>query len=148
MEKEPSHVTEKILQLTLEIIYLLTGEDYGPIKKSCDYMALSSPLCVPGEQISSQSPITEPSSPSLTPEKSNDKILQVTQKIVELLTGEVPIRCQEVTVYFSMEEWEYIEEHKDLYKDFMMENQPPLTSQGKRRLLFLVLRIHLDTHIL
>ncbi|PIO23394.1 hypothetical protein AB205_0202190, partial [Aquarana catesbeiana] len=115
----PSQPNEKVLALTLEIIYLLTGESYGPIKKKSGH----------------------PPPSSLTSEgNTNKKILEVTQKIIDLLTGEVPIRCQDVTVYFSpircqdvtvyfsMEEWEYIEGHKDLYKDVMMENQPPLTS--------------------
>ncbi|PIO15315.1 hypothetical protein AB205_0131070, partial [Aquarana catesbeiana] len=111
MEEDLSHMTEKILNLTLEIIYLLTRESF-PLLKSGDYMTITVPPC-----------------DSLKPERHNmQKILEVTKKMMELLTGEVPIRCQDATVYFSMEEWEYLEGHKDLYKDVMMDNQPPLTS--------------------
>ncbi|KAM5126262.1 uncharacterized protein ACMZJ9_021557 [Mantella aurantiaca] len=111
MEKAQSHMNEKILNLTLEIIYLLTGEGFPPMN-SGDYIT-----------------ITIPSPHSMTPQRHNrEKILEVIQKMIGVLTGEVPIRCQDVTVYFSMEEWEYLEGHKDLYKDVMMDNQPPLTS--------------------
>ncbi|XP_073450312.1 uncharacterized protein [Aquarana catesbeiana] len=110
-EENPSHMTERILDLTLEIIYLLTGESFPPVKYG-DHLTIRVP---------------SPHSLKLKRNKRK-KILEVTQKIIDLLTGEVPIRCQDVTVYFSMEEWEYLEGHKDLYKDVMMENQPPLTS--------------------
>ncbi|XP_077112001.1 uncharacterized protein LOC143767498 [Ranitomeya variabilis] len=126
MERNRDKMAERILHLTLDILFRLTGEDYTVVKKT------SSKLCqdpVSEGWGTPLSPITGPSPHLLIHEDINDqKILELTYKIIELLTGEVSIRCQDVTVYFSMEEWEYLEGHKDLYKDVMMEVPQPLTS--------------------
>ncbi|XP_069606239.1 zinc finger protein 773-like [Ranitomeya imitator] len=119
-------MVEKLLHLTLEILFRLTGEDYTVVKK------ISSERCqdpVSEEWGRPLSPITEPPPHPMLHEDINDqKILELAYKMIELLTGEVPIRCQDVAVYFSMEEWEYLEGHKDLYKDVMMEVPQPLAS--------------------
>ncbi|CAI9538174.1 unnamed protein product [Staurois parvus] len=89
MEPNCSNLTERILRLTLEIIYLLTGEDNIVAKKTSG---------------DGQDFIMVPLYSLLLPERNDDKkILEATSKITELLTGEVPIRSQEV----SMEEWRY-----------------------------------------
>ncbi|XP_073540361.1 uncharacterized protein [Phyllobates terribilis] len=129
-------VAEKILNLTLEIIYLLTGEDYRSVKKtSSEHVITRRCLHVSEGRSRSHSPIMEPPHHSLIHEYSDQKILDLTNKMIELLTGEVPIRCQDVTVHFSMEEWEYIDGHKDLYKDIMMEDHepPPLPDKSSKR---------------
>ncbi|XP_077112859.1 uncharacterized protein LOC143768067 isoform X2 [Ranitomeya variabilis] len=119
-------MAERMLHLTLEILFRLTGEDYTVVKKT------SSEHCQ--DPVSEGwgiplSPITGPPSHPLIHENINDqKIVELAYKMIELLTGEVPIRCQDVAVYFSMEEWEYLEEHEDVYKDVMMELPQPLTS--------------------
>ncbi|XP_068115261.1 gastrula zinc finger protein XlCGF53.1-like [Hyperolius riggenbachi] len=110
MDGDWSHMTERLLNLTLEFICLLTGEGFLPVKS--------------GDQVT----ITVPPAHFLVPERNmKKKILQVIQQITELLMGEVPVGCQDVPT-FSSKEWQNVEGHKDLSKDIMMENQPPLTS--------------------
>ncbi|XP_071986347.1 uncharacterized protein [Engystomops pustulosus] len=120
-----NEVTEVILQITLEIIHLLTGEDYTIVKKK-------SGARLPSTSNPNISAGMEKSPPqSMIHEKNNEqKILELTNKIIELLSGEVPIRCQDIAVYFSMEELEYIEEHKDQYQDHQ-RLPPPGGSQKK-----------------
>ncbi|XP_073403918.1 uncharacterized protein [Dendrobates tinctorius] len=126
MDKDMKKMVEKILHLTIEILFRLTGEDYTVVKKTSSERC-QAPVSEGWERPLSQ--ITGPPPLPLIHEDINDqKILEIVYKIIELLTGEVPIRYQDATIYFSMEEWEYLEGHKDLYKDVMMEVPQPLTS--------------------
>ncbi|XP_075425398.1 LOW QUALITY PROTEIN: uncharacterized protein LOC142465269 [Ascaphus truei] len=134
MIKDKKQMTERILNHTLEIIYLLTGEDYIVVKKHGEHVTDSSSPYVPDRFCRTQRPIMENPTSSLIHERNNDKklmsekILEHTNIIIHLLTGEVPIKCDDVAVYFSMEEWEYLEGHRERYKDVMMENHQNLSS--------------------
>ncbi|XP_077111470.1 uncharacterized protein LOC143767210 isoform X2 [Ranitomeya variabilis] len=126
MDRDRDKMAERILHLTLEILFRLTGEDYTVVRKTSSEHCQAPVSEGWGRPLS---PITGPPPHPLIHEDINDqKILELTYKMIELLTGEVPIRCQDVAVYFSMEEWEYLEGHKDLYKDVMMEVLQLLTS--------------------
>ncbi|XP_069812832.1 gastrula zinc finger protein XlCGF66.1-like [Dendropsophus ebraccatus] len=122
MERDRDKMAERIITLTLHILFLLTGEDYTVVKKSSSGRC-GAPGCEGWGRTLSPIP-----GPLIHEEMEEEKILEVTNKMVELLSGEVPIRCQDVAVYFSMEEWEYVEGHKDQYKDVMLEDQQPLPS--------------------
>uniref|UniRef100_A0A8C5M916 Uncharacterized protein n=2 Tax=Leptobrachium leishanense TaxID=445787 RepID=A0A8C5M916_9ANUR len=123
-------LSQRILDLTLEMIFLLTGEAHMVVK--IHEMVSDSSL----HQISeghgrSQSFNTEPPPHSGIHEQNHEKILELANKITRLLTGKVPIRCEDVTVYLSMEEWEYVERHKELYEDVMMEDHQPVITLDK-----------------
>ncbi|XP_069606263.1 oocyte zinc finger protein XlCOF22-like [Ranitomeya imitator] len=126
MNRDRDKIAERILHLTLEILFRLTGEDYTVVKKTSSERCQDPMFEGWGRSLS---PIMGPPPHTLIYEDINDqKILELTYKMIELLTGEVPIRCQDVTIYFSLEEWEYLEGHKDLYEDVMMEVSQPLIS--------------------
>ncbi|XP_077111192.1 oocyte zinc finger protein XlCOF29-like [Ranitomeya variabilis] len=89
MNMDRDKMAEKILHLTLEILFRLTGEDYTIVKKT------SSESC--------QDPVSEgwgrPLSPIMGPpphllvheDINGQKILELTYKMIELLTGEVTL---------------------------------------------------------
>ncbi|PIO28629.1 hypothetical protein AB205_0142830, partial [Aquarana catesbeiana] len=115
MEEDWSHMTERILNLTLEIIYLLTGERF-PLLKSGDHMTITVPPC-----------------DSLKPERHNmQKILEVTKKMMELLTGEsgnlrdckvdVKEEIKEEDEDGVMEDSEFLNKHKNMYWENMVES--------------------------
>ncbi|XP_077114230.1 uncharacterized protein LOC143769491 isoform X2 [Ranitomeya variabilis] len=107
-------MAQNILNITLEILYQITGEDYTVVKKtpSEHFQAPRSK----GRR-GTPSPITgSPPQPQRHEDINDQKILELTYKMIELLTGE---------------EWEYLEGHKDRYKDVMMEAPQPRKSPVK-----------------
>ncbi|XP_073435763.1 gastrula zinc finger protein XlCGF66.1-like [Dendrobates tinctorius] len=126
MHMDRDKMAERILHLTLEILFRLTGEDYTVVKKTSSESCQDPVSEGWGRPLR---PITGPPPHPLIQENINDqKIVDLIYKMTELLTGEVPIRCQDVAVYFSMEEWEYLKGNKDQYKDVMMKVPQPITS--------------------
>ncbi|KAM4029774.1 uncharacterized protein ACNLHF_022331 [Anomaloglossus baeobatrachus] len=122
--------TGEVRTLEMSVVRFITvslhNQDYTVVKKTSSERCQAPVSEGWGRPLS---PITgPPPHPPIHEDINDQKILEPTYKMIELLTGEVPIRCQDVTVYFSMEEWEYLEGHKDLYKDVMMEVPQPLTS--------------------
>ncbi|XP_073538960.1 uncharacterized protein [Phyllobates terribilis] len=130
---DEDETTRRLLHFTLEIISLLSGEDYTIVRKT-QGEGVTPIIHLQESGGWSPDPITEPPPHPPIHERKRKKILELSNKMIELLSGEVPIRCQDVAVYLSMEEWEYLEGHQDRYQEVMMEELRPLTSpDGSRR---------------
>ncbi|XP_044145671.1 gastrula zinc finger protein XlCGF57.1-like [Bufo gargarizans] len=111
MDRKSDKMAESIINLTLEILFQITGEEYTVMKKT------SSEHCqdpVAEGRGRNRSPISWPTPHIPIHEKVHrEKILELTNKIIELLTGE---------------EWKYLEENKDVYQDVKKEDHQPLKS--------------------
>ncbi|XP_066444032.1 uncharacterized protein [Eleutherodactylus coqui] len=87
---------------------------------------------------------------SRSQKQKTGRLLNQTAEIISVLTGEewtvvkknshiskfynmireVPIKCGDVAVFFSMDEWDYIEDHEEHYKHVMVEEPKSLELNG------------------
>ncbi|XP_075698144.1 uncharacterized protein LOC142663410 isoform X2 [Rhinoderma darwinii] len=103
-----SKISENIFDLTLEIMCLLTGEDCMVVKKTSGERVapLSSPH-VSGGWSRTQSPV-----PEASPHKGQ-KILELSFKIIQHLTGGDPIKREDASISFCMGKVKTMEGRKE-----------------------------------
>ncbi|KAM5141711.1 uncharacterized protein ACMZJ9_015414 [Mantella aurantiaca] len=112
MEASNRNLSTRILHLTLEIIYLLTGAENIVAKQKLTW--------------DGQKYIMVSLESLLKPERKNEKnILQVNQKITDLLMKEMQRQTDNV-----LKEWVSLQGYKYRFNNLVMENQPLLTSQN------------------
>ncbi|XP_077111259.1 oocyte zinc finger protein XlCOF29-like [Ranitomeya variabilis] len=89
MDMDRDKMVERILHLTLEILFQLTGEDYTVVKKTSSDRCQDPVSEGCGRPLS---PIPGPPPHPLIHEDINDqKILELAYKMIELLTAEVTL---------------------------------------------------------
>ncbi|XP_056405707.1 oocyte zinc finger protein XlCOF29-like isoform X2 [Hyla sarda] len=86
MERDRNKMADRIINLTLEILFRITGEDYTVVKKSSSGRCRAPVWEGWGRTLS---PVPGPPPHSLIHEEMEEqKILELINKMMELLTGE------------------------------------------------------------
>ncbi|XP_073417925.1 uncharacterized protein [Dendrobates tinctorius] len=102
MEMDKAEMAEKLLDLTMEIINLLTGEDCIIMKKTHQDVSLNQPGCEGWSKTQNRVNVRLPH--SLMHKRNNDKILALTCKMIHLLTGEEWNDLEAMNQYMDMTE--------------------------------------------
>ncbi|XP_053545498.1 zinc finger protein 585B-like [Bombina bombina] len=125
---EARQIMETVIKHAFEIVYLLTGESYIVVKIKDEH----SPFVAKS--------IYGPPSAVFAWEKTDNKSLIINtivnhaSNIIHLMNGEMPVRYDSVAVYFSIEEWQYLKEHKDQYKS-VIENCQTVSTSGNCQII-------------
>ncbi|XP_073508498.1 uncharacterized protein [Phyllobates terribilis] len=120
MSKDKSQVIGKISNHTLELIYLLIGEDYIVVKKKYNDATTDSSTSTVSEE-----------DPNLVISEKNKakKVLALANKIITILTDRMPIKHEDIEVYSTMEE--YLKGYREFFKDGLMHNDQSQKAPGK-----------------
>uniref|UniRef100_A0A6I8RK71 C2H2-type domain-containing protein n=2 Tax=Xenopus tropicalis TaxID=8364 RepID=A0A6I8RK71_XENTR len=128
--KQQIPLSERILNVTLEIVYVLTGEDYVVSKRTSAGILQSCGDCMMGGFCQRHVPTVSHSSRSALQRENARKVLELISNIFHMLTEEVAIRHEEAGSYFSSEEWDYLKGNHVFYTEVIKENpQQQLRSQ-------------------
>lgn len=129
--------TEKVISHILEIIYLMTGEEYMIVKKPSPYKCfsqISESLCqiknsvleIPADSaVHVRRNGCNPGScvthgmPGEAQTEAHDSAF-----LTHPGGAHVQIKCDDVAMYLSMEEWEFLDHHKEEYEVMIGKNQP------------------------
>ncbi|XP_075070715.1 uncharacterized protein LOC142159832 [Mixophyes fleayi] len=117
MDKDRNEMTERILNLTLEIIYLLTGEDCKVVKQSGELITHTSNAHTSERPSGDQSHVVE---------RNRDQQILELAKILHPLNGEVSKGQDDIVVSLSVEKLDSKEPLKDPQNNKMVENHQPL----------------------
>ncbi|KAG9460750.1 hypothetical protein GDO78_019772 [Eleutherodactylus coqui] len=92
MQKDRNKMAESVLNLILDILFQLTGKDYTVVKKTSS-AGCRAPVCDGWDRPLSPIPVLPPH-PLIHEDINVQKILELANKMIELLTGEVSgCRC-------------------------------------------------------
>ncbi|XP_075054615.1 uncharacterized protein LOC142140705 isoform X13 [Mixophyes fleayi] len=125
IDKNKDLIIEKLLNLTLEIICLLTREDFTVVRKSGDRVTEDSGPPAPDTWTRTQSPITEAPPHAPIEERNRDGMVLEPAEIFNGETEKVPGKSKDVEVSFSMTEWDYSGP-----EDVVMDTRQPHGSVG------------------
>ncbi|XP_075042849.1 uncharacterized protein LOC142102112 isoform X2 [Mixophyes fleayi] len=145
--------TEKVINHILEIIYLMTGEEYMIVKKPVPYKLIpqvSGDLCQTRNsivEIPTDSPIhLRGNSGSYPSNQLNHGLTRnVENKFLDSVFqsstggGHVQIKCDDIAMYLSVEEWDYLEKHKEQFKGTTVNKQPLHDSSDGNNILDIAL---------
>ncbi|XP_075118389.1 uncharacterized protein LOC142190361 [Leptodactylus fuscus] len=122
MERDRNKMAESLLNLTLEIIYQLTGEDYTVVKKTSSGRSQAPVYDGYGGTLS---PIPGPPPQPIIQEIINgQKILELTNKMLELLTGELQDEDLDNVLAITIKEEPYVSGDEECEEDIPTGTRP------------------------
>ncbi|XP_068132191.1 zinc finger protein 572-like isoform X1 [Hyperolius riggenbachi] len=109
MTKDKNQMIGNIVTHTLELIYLLIGEDYIIVKK-CSKTTVCNSFT-----------LEEDASPVVREPTKVNKILEFNNKIIKLLTEKITLKTEDAEVYSTMRE--YLKGYREFFKDVTMDHE-------------------------